>query len=529
MAARVEFPPIEQMSAEQFTAAMADPMFRLSSLYWIKTKTESDDDGDEGLVVRFRPNRAQRQLLKRLHFRNIILKARQLGFTTLIQVLFLDYALFTPNVRCGVIAHTDDAALKIFKKIKFAYDRLPEILKQAVPLVSCSQHEMELANGSVLTVATSMRSDTIHYLHVSEFGKICAKFPHRAEEVITGTIPAVPNSGMIFIESTAEGREGAFFKMSQRAEALHLAGKALTQKEYRFHFFPWHDAAEYAIDPTGVIITAKDNEYFDALQAALGKPITLEQRAWWISTRDNDFAGQDERMWQEYPSTPAEAFQQSTEGTYFKNQLAQARKDKRIRALPVLPSVPCFTFWDIGNSDGTAVWVIQRVGHEWRCIRFYEAWGEPYSHAVAWLQKLGLIWDTMFLPHDADHVRQGQNANKSPRQMLEELMPGVRFEIVPRIDDVNWGIQQTRDVFPMLWFDETECKEGLAHIESYRKKWNERQAVWSNEPDKAGGHSEAADALRQFGQAYTAGLINVSRGPSVSQARGKRIRSWRTV
>lgn len=530
-----EYPPIEQMTAEQFTAAMADPMWRLQSLYWIKTKTESEDEEDEGLVVRFRPNRAQRQLLKRLHFRNIILKARQLGFTTLIQILFLDYALFTPNVRCGVIAHTDDAALKVFKKIKFAYDRLPEILKKAVPQVSCSAHEMELANGSVLTVATSMRSDTIHYLHVSEFGKICAKFPHRAEEIITGTIPSVPNTGMIFIESTAEGREGAFFAMSTRAEALAQQGKKLTPKEYRFHFFPWHDAAEYAIDPTGVIITARDHEYFDKLQAKLGKPITLAQRAWWISTRDNDFAGLDERMWQEYPSTPDEAFKQSTQGTYFAVQLAQARKDKRIvDNLPLIPSIPCFTFWDIGNSDGTAVWVIQRVGQEWRCIRFHESWGEPYSHEVAWLQSLGLIWDTMFLPHDADHVRKMGEVNKSPKQMLEGLMPGVRFEIVPRIDDINWGIQQTRDVFPMLWFDETQCKEGLAHLESYRKKWNERQACWSDQPDKAGGHSEAADALRQFAQAYTAGLINMSRGPSVQQMRKQSVssarsgRNWRT-
>lgn len=534
MAAIAQLPPIEQMTPEQFMAAMADPMFRLCNLYYIKTKSpeakeEDEDDDSTSVVVRFKPNRAQRKLLKRLHYRNIILKARQLGFTTLIQILFLDFAMFTPNINCGVIAHTDDSAKRIFRKIKFAYERLPDVLKAANPLVSCNASEMVFSNGSTITVATSMRGDTIHYLHVSEMGKIAAKFPHRAEEVVTGTIPAVPNDGMIFIESTAEGREGVFFKMSTRAEALALSGKKLTPKEYRFHFFPWHEATEYAMDPAGVIITAKDHEYFDALEGVLKKKITPEQRAWWISTRDNDFAGQEERMWQEYPSTPAEAFQQSTEGTYFKVQLAQARKEKRITTIPLLPNIPCFTFWDIGNSDGTAIWVIQRLGTEWRCVRFYEAWGEPYSHAVRWLQSLGVTWDTMFLPHDAGHERQGKTSNKSPRQMLEELMPGVRFEIVPVIDDVNWGIQQTRDVFPMLWFDEEHCKEGLAHIENYRKKWNEKQAVWSDKPDKSGGHSEAADALRQFAQAYTAGLINVSRGPSVSQVRKGKSRSWRVV
>ncbi|PFW67450.1 terminase, partial [Bacillus sp. AFS075960] len=106
--------------------------------------------------------------------------------------------------------------------------------------------------------------------------------------------------------------------------------------------------------------------------------------------------------WQEYPSDPDEPFQVSTEGTYYAKQLAVARKQGRIRqTVPVMPGVPCFTFWDIGNSDGTAIWVMQHVLQEWRCIRFKEGWGEPYSYFAQWLQSLGLVWDTMFLPHDA--------------------------------------------------------------------------------------------------------------------------------
>jgi len=367
----------------------------------------------------------------------------------------------------------------------------------------------------------------MQFLHVSEFGKICARFPHRAREIVTGSLPAVPKSGVVIIESTAEGRDGDFYLMTMRAKALADAGKDLTSKDYRLHFFPWYEGPDYWMEPDGVVITPKDNEYFDSLEAKLGIELPVERRAWYCAVRDGDFSGDEQKMWQEYPSTVEECFQVSSEGCYFTKQLTAARKDGRIKSLPLIQSTPCFTCWDIGNSDGTAIWVVQRVGHEWRCVRFYEAWGEPYSHAVAWLQSLGVIWETMFLPHDAEHVRQGQNVNKSPRQMLEELMPGVRFEIVPRIDDVNWGIQQTRDFFPNLWFDEQHCKEGLIHIENYRKKWSERQQTWSDQPDKTGGHSEAADALRQLAQAYAGGLINISRGPSLSSVR--RTRSWRTA
>lgn len=526
--ALLECDPIgfEPEDDEELTLAMAVPLWRLSHLYKIMIKSEGDDS-DEGLVITFVPNAAQQALIDNLWFRNIILKARQLGFTTFIAILFLDNALFTDNLRCGMIAQNRDAAETIFRdKVKFAYDRLPEELRRERPLQRESASELLFSNNSSIRVATSLRSGTIHCLHVSEFGKICAEFPKRANEVVTGSIPAVPNDGLIFIESTAEGREGAFYDMTQRAEANHNAGKKLTRKDYRFHFFPWHEAAEYQMDPDGVVITEADHEYFGVLESLLDKEITLNQRAWYVATRDTDFAGDDARMWQEYPSTPEEAFKVSQEGCYFVKQMAAARKEKRITKLPILDGVPCFTFWDIGNSDGTAIWVLQRVGSEWRCVDFYEAWGETYSHATQWLQSRGYQWDTMYLPHDADHVRQGQTANKSPRMMLQELMPGCRWEVVPRIEDINWGIQQTRGIFPMLHFDEERCKEGIDHLDSYRKKWNALQAVWSDQPDKAGGHSEAADALRQFAQAYEGGLINLHRKPG---AKMKRARNWRTA
>ena len=521
---RTDFRPRNEA---ELVHALGDPLWRLSNLYHIMVK--GDNPHDEGRVILFRPNRAQAQLLERLHYRNLVLKARQLGFTTLIDILFLDYTLFGPgHTRAGIIADTDPNAEVIFRdKIRFAYDRLPDALREAMPLQRDSSRELLFGhNNSSIRVGTSMRSGTIHYLHVSEFGKICARFPHRAVEVTTGSLPAVPSNGIVFIESTAEGRDGAFYDMTQRARAAHDAGKKLSTKEYRFHFFPWFDEPGYQCDPAGIIITDKDHDYFDAIEAQTGAIISIRQRAWYCMTRDNDLHGDQQKMWQEFPSTPDEAFQVSSEGAYYTNQMTQARKQGRIREiLPVIDGAPCWTFWDIGNSDGTAIWVVQHVHPEFRIIRFYEAWGEPYSHATNWLQSLGLTFACHYLPHDADHVRQGQSANKSPRQMLGELMPGARIEVVPRVQDVNWGIQQTRDIFPSLWFDEGNTKAGLAHIENYRKRWSERQGAWSDQPDKAGGHSEAADALRQLAQAYHGGMLNIhQRKPS------KRAESnWRVV
>jgi len=489
---------------------LSDPMWRICSgqLYKIMIKGDNDNDDDDVLVVPFKPNRAQRRLLKRLHNRNIILKARQLGFTTLICIFFLDCALFRANIRAGIIAHTEDAAKAIFRdKVKFAHDNLPPNLREVMQLKRNSADELLFAhNNSSIRVSTSMRSGTMQYLHVSEFGKICADHPDRAAEVVTGSIPTVPTrGGMLFIESTAEGREGSFFKMSEKAKQLAQLGRRLTPKEYRFHFYPWWGEQGYRMDPENVIITKADHEYFDKIEGEADTEIDIEQRAWWISTRDNDFAGEEEKMWQEYPSTPEEAFQVSTQGCYYSVQMAKVRKSKRIGFVPFTPGIPVNTFWDIGNSDGTGIWFHQQVGAEHRFLRYIEGWGEPYAHYVKQMQDLsadeGYIWGRHYLPHDGAHERQGEVVNTTPRTMLENL--GLRnIEVVERVSEIQHGISAVRDILATVRFDEVGCKEGIIHLDNYRKVWSERLQCFTDTP-LHNVHSEGADSFRQFAQVFT--------------------------
>ena len=487
---------------EEMVECLADPMWRLCSgqLYKIMIK---GDDGETELVMPFRPNDSQRDLLATLHTRNIILKARQIGFTTLIDIYILDCVLFRENVRAGIIAQSDPVAKTIFRdKIQFAYLNLPPALREAFPLERDSQSELLFAhNNSSIRVATSMRSGTLQYLHVSEFGKICAEFPARANEIVTGSIPAVPSTGVIFIESTSEGQEGSFYEMTTRAEKLAQAGKKLTKKEYRMHFYAWHIEPRYRMDPEGVVITDSDNEYFDKVEVEAKCTLDIEQRAWWCATRETDFAGQTEKMWQEYPSTSKEAFQQSTEGCYYTTQMVAVRKQGRICNVPHRPGSPVNTFWDIGNGDGTAIWFHQKVGQNDNFIKFIEGWGEPYAYYVTQMQQLGYIWGVHYLPHDGNHVRQGQNESLSPKEMLENL--GLKnIEIVDAVIDISHGIQATRDAFTTCWFDEVGCKEGLVHLESYKKRWNKTTGRFMDSPVH-NIHSEAADAFRQFAQGFS--------------------------
>lgn len=513
----------------ELAACLADPMWRLCSgqLYKILVK---EDDGDDGLVLPFKPNRAQRRFMARIWHRNIILKARQLGFTTLICILFLDHALFNSDQRCGIVAQDKDAAEAFFRdKVLLAYNNLPESVQAARPLTKKTTTELAFNNNSLIRVGVSLRSGTYHRLHISEFGKTSAKFPDKAKEIKLGTLPTCPLHGIAIIESTAEGQEGEFFDMTSKAMELAEQRKVLTPRDYRFHFFPWWQEPGYRLTDehaANVPITAKEHEYFDGVQAVMGTKLDLGQRAWYVATRDSEFGGDPEDMWQEYPSTPREAFQVSTEGYYFAVQLAQTRKAGRVGMFPYMPGYPVHTWWDIGHSDGTAVWLHQHVHGLDRFFGFVEGWEKPYNHFTSELQRIsaevgGITWGTHHLPHDADHKIQLGERTTSPLQELEALKLGGKWVTVPRVDDLQHGIQLARKDFATSAFDEVGCKDGLAHLAGYKKRWNRAAGAWSDEPLK-NEHTEAADAYRQHAQGWHAPR-EVER-----EKRRNRDRNWKT-
>lgn len=496
-------------SEEQLLWALQSWRWRVFSgqLYKIMTKADEFQDGS---VIPFHPNDAQRKFVENLHYRNVILKARQLGFTTLIAILWLDHAIFTPHQRVGIIAHSlDDAAVIFRDKVKFAYDNMPEEIRAMFPLKRESASELVFAhNNSAIRVATSMRSGTIHRLHISEMGKIAAKYPAKAVEIVTGSLPAVPSRGIAVIESTAEGRSGEFYEIATRAEKRAQIPRPLGWAEWRFHFFPWHVMREYrmAANENAPPISAADHEYFDKVEADLRIKISLPQRQWYISKRDNEMSGDAEKMWREFPSTPEECWRRTTEGTYFAVQLARARAEGRITRLPFVSNVPVHTFWDIGAGDGTAIWLMQYVAGTCRFPLFIEGWSEGYAHYVNALRdaqvKGNFVFGRHYLPHDADHERQLANKVGKPRDMLEELAPDWTFEIVPRVQTKQHAIDLLRGKFQEAMFDEEGCKEGLSHIELYHKKWDSRLGMWSETPEKGDGHSEAADSLMQWAQGF---------------------------
>ena len=165
------------ISESEAFALLMNQQWRLNNLYKIKDK--------EGNVISFEPNWAQNTLLFP-HNLNIVLKARQLGITTFHALLFLDYCLFQPNTNAAIVADNKDVAREIFvDKVKFAYDNLPQFVRDMCHAYRDNVHEMRFANGSVFRVATSLRGGTIQLLHITEFAKVCKENPMKLFQALS--------------------------------------------------------------------------------------------------------------------------------------------------------------------------------------------------------------------------------------------------------------------------------------------------------------------------------------------------------
>jgi len=458
---------------------------RLNELYMIVDKS--------GKAITFKPNEAQQDLINTGGDRDIILKARQLGFTTLACILALDSCLFNDNFRAGIIAHNlDDAKIIFDTKIKFAYDTLPERIKRVRPAVNDRAGALKFSNGSSISVSTSFRSGTLQRLHVSEFGKICAKSPDKAREIITGAFPAAEN-GVITIESTAEGQDGSFYEMTMAA----MQQKHHGPKDFKFHFYPWWQNPDNVLTDPLMALPPTTVAYFDSLTNIEKIATTHEQQCWYQS--ELKVLGGD--MKREHPSTPREAFEQAIEGAYFEGQILHANKTDAIGRYPYDPRYLVNTFWDLGRNDKTTIWLHQAINGRHRFIGYYENSGEDIAHYIHWLNAWEKEWNAQFdrhyLPHDGD--RQSLWLPEGTMAVMEEL--GFYPEIVPRVKDKMSAINAARGIFAQCDFDEAGCEVGLKRLRMYRKEFDETRGVWRDRP-RHDDASHGADSFLTFATGY---------------------------
>ncbi len=285
---------------------LQDPKKYIESFLYIKTKKNE--------IVRFRLNSAQKRLydlIMRLQaegrpVRILILKSRQMGFSTLTEALIYYKTATKKNVNSFIITHKDEATTNLFNMSKLYQEKnqVRPMLKNsnAKELIfenpTKNQREKERRPGLKSKIKCSTaggkgvgRSDTFTNVHASEI----AYWPGDIEETYTGLMQAVPDTpeSMVIIESTPKGFN--FFKKMWDDAVAGL-------NDYVPFFAPWYEMEEYRRPYHGETLTAEEEE----LKELFG--LDNEQIMWRRWCIRNNCSNDIDVFHQEYPATPEEGF-----------------------------------------------------------------------------------------------------------------------------------------------------------------------------------------------------------------------------
>jgi hypothetical protein len=284
---------------------MRNRWWRITHLYRIKTK-------EAGESTRLILNPVQAVLPKYLDVwrYHLVLKARQQGISTFFLLWHLDATLFTPNCNTVILADSRENLGKLFQIIKYAYESCPSTIQLAdgtiwhKPVAKYDTRNELYFEGinSTIYVALKIRSTTVHRLHVSEWA-----FIKNAQKVLTATFAAVPKTGIITGETTANGMGGSFYEEWQNENSRFIK-----------HFFGYQDHPDYC-DPV------EDEEAF---RATLGedekkllniKNMKLGNLAW--RRRHLSIAANRKEFPQEFPATAEEAFMTSGRSPFNRDKI----------------------------------------------------------------------------------------------------------------------------------------------------------------------------------------------------------------
>jgi hypothetical protein len=473
------------MTVKELEENLKNRFWRLNNLYWIVDR--------DGIKVKFKMNYVQYILYKSLWWLNIVLKSRQHGVTTFACIFALDLCLFTPNVTAGIVCHKLKASQRIFEtKIKYVYNNLPQVLKDRIEPLSGTKQDIFFKNNSCLYVDTSMRSDRLQFLHVSEYDYICQHDAMKAAEIKSGTMETVGKGGFIIIECTAEGAGGDFKQMCTAAEARAAKGDKLTRMDYKFHFFAWFMNPDNQLFEE-VEIPEHFVKYFEKVERTTGHKIGQAYRAWYVKKKEV----LKELMYKEHPSTSEEAFYAAIEGTILGRQMIAAKEDERIDFVPHNPNYRVYTSWDLGTMH-TAIWFWQFIGNRKNLIDFYEdnegAGAAAYANVLAAKR---YNYSGYCTGPDILTSNKKDATGKMVKDRYAEL--GISFDVIAD-HKRSTRIGASRALIHSCWFDDRRCTAGIKHLMNYRMKKDEVASTedytaFTEEPE----HGPACHAADAFG------------------------------
>lgn len=263
--------------------------------------------------------------------RIIILKARQMGFSTLTEAVLFWLCATGENKESMIVAHKDEATAAIFRMTKRFYDELPAEVRPRQKASNAQELVFDKPArsgdgvrglGSRIRCATAGgkgvgRGFTLSGLHLSEY----AFWPGDKNETYTGLAQTIPDKAgtVIIIESTANGYDDFKHKWDMAVDAEREGSDGFLPV-----FFAWFEMPEYRRTPLPNFVRTEEEQ---KLAETFG--LDDEQLAWRRWAIAENCGGDIELFHQEYPCTPDEAFISTGRCVFDKAAVILRREQKR--------------------------------------------------------------------------------------------------------------------------------------------------------------------------------------------------------
>ena len=392
------------------------------------------------IVIPYKPRKHQKEVHNNLKRFNVLVCHRRFGKTVLCINEILKKAMQNtlPRPRYYYIAPTYSMAKRT------AWDYLKEY---TCVLPNVQYHETELRadlpNGARIQLLGCERPDSLRGLYIDGviLDEVAQMPPRLWTEIIR---PALSDrEGWMVAIGTPQGHN-AFFDLY----------------DYANHQEGWY-AETFKSSETGIISDLELNE---------AKHLMPEEV---------------------YEAEFECSFDSAALGSIYAKGLTKADEDGRITKVPYQTNIKVNTFWDLGMQDKTAIWFVQIKGSAFHIIDYYENSGESLEFYASVLDEKKYLYDTHYLPHDANVRELGTGVSRV--ETAQSL--GMRTSIVPKLS-IDDGINAVRMLLSRCWFDHEKCKDGLDALRQYRWAVSDKGEV-KNRPEHS-WCSHAADAFRYF-------------------------------
>lgn len=218
--------------------------WRIENLYKIRDKKKR--------LVNLKPNRIQRHIIGKMkeqlanekRLRQLILKYRQGGVSTLMEIYYLDDTIFHRNTITGILAHKKENLGYLFEIPRLAHQYIPDQLRPKLGDDSKTALSFPSLNSKMF-VSLEIRSTVVHNLHISEHS-FCK------DSELQATLGAMPPEASITSETTGNGAGNDFYEKYQEAKK--------GESEWEEIFIPWFLQEEYRLKTDGpIVLTPKES------------------------------------------------------------------------------------------------------------------------------------------------------------------------------------------------------------------------------------------------------------------------------